>query len=67
MGNGKNFSKNFDKRREISIIILEAIGNTRGIVGSIGSMAAIGTMGAIWIMGTLGSVGKWKLWKMGEN
>ena len=40
---------------------------TIGTMGTIGSMGTMETMGAIWTMGALGSVGKWELWKMGEN
>ena len=51
MGNGKNFYKNFDERREISI----------GALGAIGTMGTIGTMGAIGNLRTIyRNYGIWK-------
>ena len=44
MENGKNFYKNFDESREISIETLGAIGS----MGTIGTMGAIGNLRSIY-------------------
>ena len=46
MENGKNFYKNFDESREISI----------GTIGTIGTMCTIGTMGTLLTVGTIGTM-----------
>ena len=52
MENVKNFFKNFDEGREISIGAAGTVG-TMGTIGAIGNFGFIGNMGFIRTMGTM--------------